>query len=71
MDFLRFADAAKYLCISQSKLYKMTHRREIKYYKVGRTNVFRKEDLDEFILANSVPTAAEVRDNSLLSKQKV
>jgi len=58
---LNMLQAAKYLCVSLSKLQKMTHRKEIKYSKVGRLNVFRKEHLDEYLDAHQVLTAEQLK----------
>jgi excisionase family DNA binding protein len=43
------SEAATYLRISESKLYKMTSAREIPHSKVGRQLRFKKSELDEFL----------------------
>ncbi len=68
--FLNFSAAAKYLCVSSSKLYKMTHRNEIRYYKVGRLNVFSLQDLQEYVKSKVVLTVSELNkqaDNNLIT----
>jgi excisionase family DNA binding protein len=45
------SEAATYLCISESKLYKMTSVREVPHRKIGKTLRFKKSELDEFIEA--------------------
>jgi len=42
------SEAAAYLSISESKLYKMTSKSEISHSKVGKRIRFKKSDLDEF-----------------------
>lgn len=51
---MSFKDAASYLCVSTSKLYKMTHKREIPFLKMGRLNVFKQNELDDFIESQRV-----------------
>lgn len=60
-EFLNLHDAAKYLCISTSKLYKMTHKNEIGYYKIGRLNVFRIEELQDYVKSNRVLTCSDLK----------
>ncbi len=42
-------DAAKYLCISERKLWSMTQTEEIPAVRLGRAVRYDKQDLDEFI----------------------
>lgn len=58
---LNLVDAAKFLCVSTSKLYKMTHRKEIKYYKIGRRDVFNMDDLKLYLESNAVLTSEELK----------
>ncbi len=70
---LNTVEAAKFLCVSLSKLWKMCHRKELAYYKVGRLNVFRTEDLQAYLDANRVLTAKELKDQAeelLINKNK-
>ena len=71
MANLKTADAAKYLCVSHSKLMKMCANKEIKYYKVGRINVFKEEDLLSYLDSNRVVTIDDLKqmaDNAALKK---
>lgn len=54
-------EAALFLCISHSLLMKKCMRKEIRYYKVGRRNVFLEEDLLAYIERNKVPTKEELQ----------
>jgi len=58
---LNTKQAAMFLCISLSKLFKMCHKKEIPYSKVGRINVFRLEDLQAYLNANRVLTQDELK----------
>lgn len=60
-ELLNFKQAAKYLCVSSSKLYKMTHKNEIRYYKVGRLNVFYLHELQEYVKSKVVLTVNELK----------
>lgn len=71
-ELLKTAEAAKYLCVSQSKLWKMCHFKEVTYYKVGRLNVFKVGDLQAYVEANRILTATELKDQAeaLLTAKK-
>ena len=50
---LNFVEAAKYLSISQSTLYKLSYQRKIPSYKPsGKLLYFFKHELDEWIVEN-------------------
>jgi len=52
---LNFVEAAQYLSISQSTLYKLTYQRKIPCHKPnGKYLYFFKHELDEWITKNSV-----------------
>jgi hypothetical protein len=53
-------DAAKYICVSTSRLYKMSSNREISYCKVGRINVYRQPDLDAYLASTKIHSNAEL-----------
>ncbi len=60
-DILTSEEAAKYMGISISYLYKLTHRHAIPYYKPrGKMCYFRRNELDEWLLNNRVSTATEI-----------
>lgn len=47
-------EAAEYLNIPKSSLYKLCSRNELLYRKIGRNNRFTIEDLEEFIQRQTV-----------------
>ena len=49
---LSLVEAALYLGVSKSTLYKFTHTRKIPYYKFGRAALFITKELDEWIKQN-------------------
>lgn len=62
---LTFEEALEYLDISESKLYKMTYRNEIPYYKPsGRKVYFKVEDLDRWMLQNRIKPQYEIEDEA-------
>jgi excisionase family DNA binding protein len=62
---LNFIEAAKYLSISQSTLYKLTYQRKIPSHKpTGKLLYFFKHELDEWISSN-----AECRTKSVELKE--
>lgn len=64
-DILNFDEAAKYLGISKSMLYKMTAKRTICFYKPsGKLNYFKKEDLDNWLLSNRIAPQSEIEETA-------
>ena len=52
--FLEMNEAASFLRISKSTLYKKVMNKELPFYKVGRKTLFSKEELASFICGNTV-----------------
>ena len=60
-ETLNFKEAARYLDISQSHLYKLTYRKEIPHYKPrGKQVYFERRELDKWLLQNRQTTKAEI-----------
>ncbi len=59
---LNTIQAAKFLCVSLSKLMMMCHKKQVKYYKVGRLNVFKEDDLMEYLEKNKVLPVEELQN---------
>ena len=58
-------DLSIYLDLSPSYIRKMTHNREIPYYKpCGKKLYFQKEEIDEWVLSSRVATAEELRSEA-------
>ena len=58
-------EASRYLGISYSHLSKLTHRREIEFFKPGgKLNYFRKEALDAWMLSNRIAPASEIEQSA-------
>lgn len=63
--FLTVEELASYLGVKTSYIYKMTHNREIPYYKPGGKMVyFNREEIDEWVLSQRVATADEIRSEA-------
>ncbi|MGB5873537.1 MAG: helix-turn-helix domain-containing protein [Bacteroidota bacterium] len=61
---IRLEEAAEYLGVSKSYLYKLTSKSEIPHYKPnGKTIYFRREDLEKWALRRKVASREEVRHN--------
>jgi excisionase family DNA binding protein len=57
---LTLDEAARYLNVSKSAMYKKTHLREIPFYKPnGKRCYFMEQDLDAWVLRSRIPTAEE------------
>ena len=63
-------DAARYLCVSTSKLYKLCHKNEITYCKAGRKNVFPEEILKQYLENNKVSSNTELAAMAELTLHK-
>lgn len=53
---LNISEAASYLHISTSTLYRWVHQKKIKHAKIGSRVLFLQEYLDEFINNNTIDT---------------
>ena len=51
---LNVQEAASYLHISISTLYRWVHQKKIEYVKIGSRVLFSQENLEEFIRINTV-----------------
>ncbi|MCC7004713.1 helix-turn-helix domain-containing protein [Candidatus Nomurabacteria bacterium] len=64
MNYLSLFEAAEYLKLSKSTLYKLTHKRAIQYYQPGgKIILFLKEDLDAYIMSGRVDTKNSIISN--------
>lgn len=60
-DFLNIDEAALYLQIAKSSVYKMTSNRELPVYKPNGKNIYiLRSDLDDWIRRNQVATDEEI-----------
>ena len=70
--FLTANEAAEFLSISISHLYKHTHQKAIRYYKPnGRKIYFKLSDLENFILGGEVRTQEEIEQDAINLLNKV
>lgn len=70
---LNLKEAANYLSISKSHLYKLTHKKLLPFFKpMGKLAYFRKSDLDAFIYRNRQGTDLELeaQANNIIDKRK-
>lgn len=60
-QFITSKEASAFLGISLEYLYKLTHRKEIPYYKPNRKLIyFKEEDLVAWITRNRTPSNEEI-----------
>lgn len=65
-EILTAEETADFLGISKNYLYKLTHRREIPYYRPnGKLIYFERADLMAWMRRNRVATEAEAKDNAI------
>ena len=53
-DLMNSSQACNVLCCSKSKLYKLTHTRELRYFKYSGRIWFRPDDLKAYIENHSI-----------------
>lgn len=63
-EIFNFDEAAAYLSMSKSTLYKLTSRKEIPHYKPNRFVFFEKAELDKWIRASVVKTDGQLNDEA-------
>ena len=64
-DVLTLEEAAKFMGIARSSLYKMTHEQTIPFYKPnGKMIFFEKSDLLAWVRKNSVSSEAEISEEA-------
>lgn len=69
-ETLTLEEAAEFLGIKRSSLYKMTHEQTIPFYKPnGKMIYFEKSDLLEWIRQNRVSSDAEITEEAKLHMQ--
>ena len=59
--FFSVKEAASYTSLSPRLLYEKLKNRAIKSYRVGRKIVLDRQDLDAFVMSNSVMTSEDLR----------
>ena len=61
-EIFNFDEAAAYLSMSKSTLYKLTSKKEIPHYKPNRFVFFERKELDKWIRAAAVGTEEQLND---------
>lgn len=69
-DIFNFDEAAAYLNMSKSTLYKMTSKKEIPHYKPNRFVFFERVELDRWIRDAAVKTEEQLSDEATKYCQK-
>jgi excisionase family DNA binding protein len=65
-ETLNFKEAAMYLDISRSHLYKLTYRKEIPHYKPrGKQVFFERKELDRWLLQNRQTPKSEMEQAAI------
>jgi excisionase family DNA binding protein len=65
-DVLNLKEAARYLNVSCSHLYKLTSAKEIPHYKPrGKQVFFERKELDKWLLQNRQTTKAEIEQAAI------
>lgn len=65
-EILNFIEAAAYLGISKSFLYKITSSKGIPVYRpAGKLLYFKRKELEEWLIRNRYPSVDEIQANAL------
>lgn len=60
-EVLTFDEAAKYMGISKSYLYKLTMKKEIPHFKpMGKMVYFNRVELEQWLQSNRIATSSEI-----------
>lgn len=59
------AEAASFLGISKERLYHLVSDREIPHYKKGKSNYFKKSELEAWMTETRVPSNSEVKSEAV------
>lgn len=71
-EILSFKEAALFIGISPSALYKLNHAHKIPYFKPNNKMVYyKKSDLEAFMLSNYHPSIEEVGNNIFNAINKI
>lgn len=62
-EIFNFDEAAAYLSMSKSTLYKLTSKKEIPHYKPNRFVFFERNELDNWIRSAAVKTEEQLNDH--------
>lgn len=57
-EMLKVEDVQRLLAIPRSKVYRMTSRKELPFYKIGRACRFKQSELDKFLSSKKVTPEA-------------
>lgn len=70
-EILTSDEAARYMGISKSYLYKLTMRQQIPHFKpMGKMCYFNRQELEAWLQSNRVSTDAEITDRAIDYCQK-
>ncbi|RYE40270.1 MAG: DNA-binding protein [Sphingobacteriales bacterium] len=59
-EILNVDEAAKYLSVTKSHIYKQTSQNEIPHYKRGKKIYFKRSELDEWLTKHRITTKEEI-----------
>lgn len=65
-EVLTAQETASYMGVSMSYLYKLTMRKQIPHYKpLGKMCYFKRNEVEEWLLSNRIPTDQELNNKAL------
>ncbi len=65
-EVLTSDEAAKYMGVSKSYLYKLTMKQQIPHFKpMGKMCYFNRQELEQWLQSNRIATAAEVEQRAV------
>ena len=65
-EIMNLSQAATYMSLSKSTMYKHTSTREIPHFKRGKRVYFKKTDLDEWLTKNKIISREEIEQKANL-----
>lgn len=64
-EILNVEETASFLGVSKSRVYKMTHRREVPYYHTGKYLYFKREDVLQWVMKNRISSREEIEQQAI------
>ena len=58
-------EAASFLGLSKSRIYKMTHHKEVPYYTTGKRVYFKREDLLDYVTKHRISSKEEIEQQAI------
>lgn len=70
-EYLDVSEACQFLCVSKSTLYKLNHRKELRYYKTGKKVFYARDSLIEYITRNKILSKDDIESQAYYQAKRL